>query len=142
VLFFLARFAKKFGRDVTDVAKETMDLLVGYDWPGNIRELQNVIERGVVLSTGSVLELGRDQIGPAVEPPEPSPARARPVLVVAPGVPAVAPDGASMQAVERQHMRSILDRTGGVIEGPKGAAAILKLHPNTLRNRLKKLGLR
>lgn len=141
VLFFLGRFAKKFGNGVTDVARETMDLLASYDWPGNIRELQNVVERGVVLSSGGVLELSRDQIGLSTETASPSPARGRPSIVATPSAP-TAPESASMQAVERQHIQSILALTAGVIEGPKGAAAILKLRPSTLRNRLKKLGLR
>ncbi len=60
VMFFLQRFAKKFGRRIETVSQGTMDRLVSYAWPGNVRELQNIIERAVVLSTGPVLELGPD----------------------------------------------------------------------------------
>ena len=58
--FFVERFSRQFGKQITGIAQDTMDLLSRYDWPGNIRELQNVIERAVVLSRGSVLKLGRD----------------------------------------------------------------------------------
>src|SRR5205823_8940019 len=58
--FFVERFARQFGRQITGIAQDTMDLLSRYDWPGNIRELQNVIERAVVLLQGSVLKLGSD----------------------------------------------------------------------------------
>jgi len=65
-MFFLSRFAKRFGRRVDTIASETMDRLVSYPWPGNIRELQNVIERAVVLSRGPALEIDRDLLpGPA-----------------------------------------------------------------------------
>src|SRR5439155_512695 len=63
-MFFLSRFAKRFGRQVATIASETMDRLVSYPWPGNIRELQNVIERAVVLSRGPTLELDRDLLLP------------------------------------------------------------------------------
>jgi formate hydrogenlyase transcriptional activator len=59
--FFVARFTRQLGKQVIGIAQETMDILTRYDWPGNIRELQNVIERAVVLSLGSVLRLGSDR---------------------------------------------------------------------------------
>jgi len=58
--FFVERFARQFGKQITGIAQDTMDLLSRYDWPGNIRELQNVVERAVVLSRGPVLRLGAD----------------------------------------------------------------------------------
>jgi len=134
VTYFLSRFAKKFGRPIEAVARETMDRLVNYPWPGNIRELQNVIERAVVLSSDSVLRLGSDLLpffdeipvssGNASEPAEASQASL-----------------ASLNEVERRHIESVLAHTGGIVGGRDGAARILGLHPNTLRSRMKKLGV-
>ena len=58
--FFVERYSRQLGKQITGVTQDTMDILSRYEWPGNIRELQNVIERAVVLSRGSVLRLGRD----------------------------------------------------------------------------------
>src|ERR1051326_3780667 len=58
--FFVERFARQFGKQISGIAQDTMDLLARYDWPGNIRELQNVVERAVVLSRGPILKLGTD----------------------------------------------------------------------------------
>ena len=142
VTFFVSRFAKKFGRRVEAVAKETMDRLVNYPWPGNIRELQNIIERAIVLSTGSSLELGPEFLpavtAPAEEGTRPRPVPARPV---SPAPASVGLD-AALKDVERSHILSALQQAGWVIEGARGAAKILKLHPNTLRSRIEKLGIR
>ena len=128
VAFFLARFSRRFQRAVTAVSRETLELLVNYPWPGNIRELQNVIERAVVLTQGATLALDHDLRAASVVASRPEPA-------------APAADGHSLQEVERRHILEVLSRTRGVIEGPAGAAQILKLHPNTLRSRMKKLGI-
>jgi formate hydrogenlyase transcriptional activator len=64
VMFFVSRFAKRFGKAVEGVSQDAMDQLVNYSWPGNIRELQNLIERAVVLSPGPVLALERDHLPP------------------------------------------------------------------------------
>jgi len=146
VSFFLQRFANKFGRKIDGAQKDTIDLLMDYPWPGNIRELQNVIERAVVLASGPVLA-----VDPAFLPKalgvgdlrQPSPG-ARPTAE-----PSVTEDGAksstaslpSLEQVERNHILAALDRSGGVIDGPKGAARILNLHPNTLRSKMSKLGI-
>jgi formate hydrogenlyase transcriptional activator len=147
VMFFLSRFSKRFGRTIDRVSEETMARLVGYAWPGNIRELQNVIERAVVLCEGPVLELDRDLL--------PAPPRPRSVEdadgTVRAGLPGTeGPDPAAttaasfptLEEMERSHILTALRQTGGVIEGPKGAARILSLHPNTLRSRMEKLGIR
>jgi formate hydrogenlyase transcriptional activator len=131
VAFFLQRFSRRFSKPVVGVAKETMELLLSYPWPGNIRELQNIIERAVVLSTGPTLTLDRD-LRPAV-------ARGRGERVDA--APAPPASGATLEEVERRHILEVLARTHGVIEGPAGAARILQMHPNTLRSRMKKLGI-
>ena len=141
VLFFLERSCKKFGRKLLSVSQETMKHLVAYEWPGNVRELQNVIERGVVLCRGSVLIMGRDLL-PVVE------ARASAKQVAAGVVGDLRNSAAragrssgprSLEAIEKEHILRVLDSTGGIIDGPNGAAQILALHPSTLRARMKKL---
>ena len=128
VMFFLAKYGKKFGKRVETVSRETMDRLVGYGWPGNVRELQNVIERAVVLASGPVLELDDDVLRPA--PPEPSRPESGGGLAE------------MLEEVERTQITAALQRSGGVIEGPRGAAGLLRIHPNTLRSRIEKLGIR
>ena len=137
--FFVEKFARQFGKQITGIAQDTMDLLSRYDWPGNIRELQNVVERAVVLSRGPVLKLGADLLPAST--------------AVAPNDEAVylgldhlqshdsTGDSSSLAQVERRHIQSVLQKTDWVIEGERGAAKILDLHPNTLRSRMKKLGI-
>jgi len=129
VMFFLARFAKEFGKPVEVVSQPTMERLVAYDWPGNIRELQNIIERAAVLSSGRVLELGPDLLPVG-----------RPVGAVSarPEAPA---DAVTLEEMERRHIRAALERSRWVVEGPAGAARALGLHPNTLRSRMSRLGI-
>jgi formate hydrogenlyase transcriptional activator len=133
--FFLARYGKKFGKRVETVSRDTLDRLVAYDWPGNVRELQNVIERAVVLSPGTILELDGDLLRAAAARGAP------PVTAAAPPL----PDGGladKLEALERAQITAALQRCGGVIEGARGAAGLLKIHPNTLRSRMDKLGIR
>src|SRR5437667_141923 len=140
--FFVSRFARKFGKRVEAVSKETLNRLMAYPWPGNIRELQNVIERAVVLSSGPSLELGSELL-PASAPLDADGARARPESASpAPPAPASLGLDAALEAVERSHILAALEGAGWVIEGARGAAKILKLHPNTLRSRMEKLRLR
>jgi formate hydrogenlyase transcriptional activator len=130
--FFVDRFSRQFGKRITGVSQDTMQVLSEYSWPGNIRELQNVIERAVVLCPGTVLKLGRDLLpvtGPEYEQEED----------LAPGN--GSQSGSSLESIERNHILQVLKQTQGVIEGPRGAAKILNLHPNTLRSRMKKLGI-
>jgi PAS domain S-box-containing protein len=130
-MFFVEKFAPKLGRPIQHVAEETMARLCAYPWPGNIRELQNVIERSVVLATDTVLcvDLGAlPDATPRPLPPLPAP---RPQ----PGDP-------SLMNVEREHILTVLGQTRWRIEGPQGAARILSLEPSTLRSRMKKLGIK
>ncbi|MCI0745036.1 MAG: sigma 54-interacting transcriptional regulator [Verrucomicrobia subdivision 3 bacterium] len=141
VMFFLQRFARKLGRPVKYISEQTMARLTAYGWPGNIRELQNVIERAVVLSTGSVLNLGDD-----FQITDHPPATLDHSLVItdhsSANTPRHAPPGDSLRDVERHHIESILKETNWMIEGERGAAKILNLHPSTLRSRMQKLGIR
>jgi formate hydrogenlyase transcriptional activator len=125
-----------------------MGRLVRYSWPGNIRELQNIIERAFVLSRGSVLSLDGDllPIG-AMAARAQSPAGpagfSTPSREASAGSPSPAADGpTALNEVEKQHILAVLAQTSWIIEGPGGAAKLLHLHPNTLRSRLKKLGIR
>jgi formate hydrogenlyase transcriptional activator len=130
VAYFLTRFSKKFGRRIDGVTRETMDRLVKYRWPGNVRELQNIVERAVVMTTGPLVSLDADVL---------------PVAATAARQPMGAKDAGgvsmSLDDAERRHIEAVLSQTRGVIEGPAGAATILNLHPNTLRSRMKKLGV-
>jgi formate hydrogenlyase transcriptional activator len=128
--FFVERFGRQFGKQITGISQDTMDLLSHYSWPGNVRELQNVIERAVVLCPGTVLRLGKDLLPITSEGSTEELAASASVS-----------SPASLESVERAHIVQVLQETRGVIEGPRGAAKILNLHPNTLRSRMKKLGI-
>ena len=133
--FFVERYSRQLGKQIMGVAQDTMEILSHYDWPGNIRELQNIIERAVVLSRGSVLRLGRDLL------PLSSDAPVEDETVVPFGGQSTNGGSHSLEQIEKQHILEVLTQTKWVIEGANGAARILDLHPNTLRSRMKKLGL-
>ncbi|HEY7676945.1 MAG TPA: sigma 54-interacting transcriptional regulator [Candidatus Methylomirabilis sp.] len=151
VMFFLSRFARKFGKRIDGVSRASMDRLTRYAWPGNIREIQNLMERAAVLCRGPVLELGPDLLPAApaeADPPVAGPAGG-PSRAAVPHDAGSPREGAptplrmpTLQELERQHILEALQRAGGVIEGPNGAARMLALHPNTLRSRMKKLGMK
>ena len=132
--FFVERFSRQFGKQITGVSQDTMDILSRYDWPGNIRELQNVIERAVVLSRTPVLRLGADLL----------PSRNTPACDEAPSLGSGSSDNSTnstLEQVEKRHIVQVLEQVSWVIEGDRGAAKVLDLHPNTLRSRMKKLGI-
>jgi formate hydrogenlyase transcriptional activator len=129
VMSFLRKYAKRMGKPIESVSRGAMKLLVDYPWPGNIRELQNVIERGVVLSRGTVLRLGPDLL----------PVESETTMQLAA---AEDGDGESLEEMQRQHILRVLEKTDGVISGPRGAGAILDIHPNTLRSLMNRLGIR
>jgi formate hydrogenlyase transcriptional activator len=133
--FFVERFARQFGKQISGVAQDTMQLLSRYDWPGNIRELQNVIERAVVLSKGPVLKLGSDLL------PTRNGAPAAEEVVSLSNAHSAESAHSTLEQVEKRHIVNILEEASWVIEGDRGAAKILDLHPNTLRSRMKKLGI-
>jgi formate hydrogenlyase transcriptional activator len=117
-----------------------MERISTYSWTGNVRELQNVIERAVILSRGKMLELQHELVASSIDPEVQT-------TIVAPleGAPAPAPPNAklpTLKEVERSHILAALRLSSGVIEGANGAAKILHLHPNTLRNRMAKLGIK
>jgi formate hydrogenlyase transcriptional activator len=141
VAFCVSRFSKRLGKKIDGVSRESMEKLMNYPWPGNIRELQNVIERAVILSVDPTLRLDRDLMPVAastagIETPETDASEQRQEDLKSPNpLP-------TLDEVDRKHILAALQHAGGVVDGPKGAARILNLHPNTLRHRMGKLGIK
>jgi formate hydrogenlyase transcriptional activator len=117
---FIERYSRKLGKQITSIQKETMKALQDYPWPGNVRELESVIERAVILCPGPVLQLA-DKLEIS-SPPLSSTVR-------------------TLEEMERDQILKTLSETRWRIEGKDGAAAILGLHPSTLRARMHKLGI-
>jgi formate hydrogenlyase transcriptional activator len=140
VIFFLEKFARKLGKPITQVAGETMSRLCAYSWPGNIRELQNIIERAVVLSKGPVLTVegialfDSPRLDGLANNASGTPGQSPPSTPVTSRLP-------SLEEVERQHIVAVLRETNWRIEGERGAAKLLNLQPSTLRSRMHKLGI-
>jgi formate hydrogenlyase transcriptional activator len=147
---FATRLIRKLGRSACRIDSETLRVLQSHDWPGNVRELQNTIERAMLLSAGQWLRidwpLSRNAAGPGDAAHRSAAWVADAGQGLAAGTPAESASNSeradSLVAVERQHIVAILRRTGGVIEGPKGAAKLLDMKPSTTRYRIKKLGIR
>jgi formate hydrogenlyase transcriptional activator len=121
--FFAQKFAQQMKKPIKTISTETMAALTSYHWPGNIRELQNLVERGVILSQSSSLEI------PLAE------------LKHSNKVSNHANGSTTLEAVERDHILRILSESSWVIGGPTGAAARLGLNRTTLNHRLRKLGI-
>ena len=145
VHFLVKKFALRIGKHLDGVSRATMQRLMEYPWPGNIRELENVLERAVILASEDALEIGPDLLplsspAPAArQQPGPEPVPPNHLLAV----PQQTADKRqpSLEAVERNYILTVLQQTNWVITGPRGAAKLLDLHPSTLRNRMKKLGI-
>jgi transcriptional regulator with GAF, ATPase, and Fis domain len=153
VHFLVARFAARVGVRIESVEKTTLERLARYAWPGNIRELENVLERAVILSNGPTLEIDPEVFASATPTPsaksgnsknqEPNSKTATEVgsSNLALGASAPARPLESLESTMRTHILAALEQSGWVIDGPRGAAKILGLNPNTLRSRMKKLGI-
>jgi PAS domain S-box-containing protein len=127
--FFVHRFAQKMGKHFRKIDKRTVELFRSYPWPGNIRELQNVVERSVIVSSGGVFGvdaawLSRDSRRVSL-PQQPEPA-----------------DADEDASRERQIIEDALAGSRGRVSGPNGAAARLRVPPSTLEHRIKKLRIR
>ena len=140
-MFFVSQFAQRFDKKIEAISQDAMAQLTSYSWPGNIRELQNILERAVVLCQTRLLSLGIElsvatQSGNGAGRSLAASASAYvPISEVGVGQPS------TLAEVERRHVLSVLEQTGWKIDGQNGAARTLNLHPNTLRSRLKKLGI-
>ncbi|HLJ44710.1 MAG TPA: sigma 54-interacting transcriptional regulator [Bryobacteraceae bacterium] len=127
---FVQKFARQQGKMIVGVPDDVMEALKRHDWPGNIRELQNVIERGVILTTGAVLSR---HIIDNLQPIEAAP--------MARSVAAESSPVKTLADAERLHIAAALRETGGVVGGPRGAAAQLGLPRTTLIARMQRLGI-
>jgi formate hydrogenlyase transcriptional activator len=133
--YFMTKYAARIGKSFTAIDADTMRRLVAYPWPGNVRELQNVIERAVILSPGPLLEVEANVLGATVAATGAAAPASSPATDVA-------PEPATLDDAQRQQIVRTLERCRWVVEGQQGAAHILGLHPNTLRSRMKKLGIK
>ena len=140
-MFFIQRHAKRIGRTIEGVTKDSLERLTRYAWPGNVRELENVVERALILSKDGLLDIGGDFFPavPAMDAPPTAPSPSTENATTSLGRPVV--EASTLEDVERAYIVATLARTGWVIEGPGGAAKILDMHPNTLRSRMKKHGI-
>jgi formate hydrogenlyase transcriptional activator len=114
----IREFGPVFGKTIERIPKKNMEAMERYHWPGNIRELRNVVERAMILSHSPTL---------VVDLPDHSP------TTIAPGM--------SLEEVERLHIATVMERTGWRVRGKNGAAEILQLKPTTLESKMKRLGL-
>ncbi len=118
---FAAKVARRIGRKIEDIHPDSLRVMRAYDWPGNIRELENLIERSAILCMAPRLVISGLEANPSrghgVEEPS------------------------SLEAISRAHIAAVLQQTNWVIEGPLGAARTLDLKPSTLRYKMRKLGL-
>jgi formate hydrogenlyase transcriptional activator len=130
---FVNRFSLRMGKKIDTIPSETMSMLMQYDWPGNIRELQNFLERAVILSRGNVLTVAYGELrnGSADFPLEKrrqAPARTENIRHV-------------IEEVEREQILRALDETKWIISGPSGAAERIGMNRSTLQFRMRKLGI-
>ncbi|HUI42320.1 MAG TPA: sigma 54-interacting transcriptional regulator, partial [Terriglobia bacterium] len=121
VSYFVQKYALRMEKKIESVSSEALQALTDYPWPGNIRELENFIERAVILSRGPVLQVSLADLRPGADTSAGSPP--------------------TLAAAEREHISRVLKETGGVIGGPRGAAARLGLKRTTLQSKMRKLGV-
>ena len=127
IWFFISELQHRLGKSFDEVSTQAMDALTAYDWPGNVRELRNIIERAMILSPGTTLELGNWFPGNAGFPGISSRADER--------------KSETIEAVERAHIKKVLQACDWKIRGKDGAAEHLGLKRTTLQSRMKKLGI-
>jgi formate hydrogenlyase transcriptional activator len=118
---FVEIYARRMDKQIDQIPPETMSAFSSYQWPGNIRELQNFIERSVILSSGSVLCSPLESLRAAAD--------------------TESLEAITLEDAEREHIRKILEQTRWVVAGPKGAAARLGIKRSTLYFRMQKLGI-
>jgi len=127
VEYFVQRYAKRAGKNFRSIDKRTLEVLQGYDWPGNIRELQNIIERSVILSSSEVFSVDESWLSKESSRPTSLPEAAASL------------QSKSESHSEREIIETVLAETRGRVSGPSGAAAKLGVPPSTLDHRIKAL---
>jgi formate hydrogenlyase transcriptional activator len=120
VRYFVQKHSRRLNRAVETIPADVLDLLVRYPWPGNIRELENLIERAVIVSPGPVLRVPLGELKPPADP---------------------SGETLTLHAAEREHILKALEATNWVLSGPRGAAARLGMKRTTLQSRMRKLGV-
>lgn len=138
VRYFVQKFSRRLNKAVEYIPADAMDALTNYNWPGNIRELENLLERAVLLSPGKELRVPLSEIRSSAAVPETSGSSGTltsPPLASAPAI-------STLEEAERQHILRALRQTEWRIAGPKGAAALLGMKRTTLQARMRKLGIR
>jgi DNA-binding NtrC family response regulator len=138
---FMQRMIRKLGKPLERIAPATLTQLNRYSWPGNIRDLQNTIERAAVLTTGSELIVDWDLGPPAVSAAASIAGQTATGEAQQPPPRSADAEHQSLEAIEREHIIATLRRTRGVVEGPHGAAQLLEMNPSTVRFRMKKLSI-
>jgi formate hydrogenlyase transcriptional activator len=133
VRHFVQHFSRRMNRSVETIPSETMRTLVRYHWPGNIRELQNVIERAVIVSTGPVLKVSLDDLRTRVPSAEASNGSSPSEDGKMRGV---------LEHAERKQILAALKQANWVVAGPKGAADLLGMKRSTLQAHMRRLGIR
>lgn len=121
---FMQKFSNKLGKNLNKIGTETLKKLKNYSWPGNIRELENIIERASILSTGNVLHISENLYDSSKK------------------IESTNTTSSKLEDIERDHIINILNSTSWQIHGERGAAKVLDMNPSTLRTRMKKLGIK
>ncbi len=122
--FFVKKFSDKMGKSIKNILPKTLSLLESYHWPGNIRELENVIERAVILSDGKTLNHNAFN------------------LTLAKKTSKTTDDILSFEEMQKAHILKALKKTQGRVSGPNGAALLLQMNPKTLDTKMRKLGIK
>jgi formate hydrogenlyase transcriptional activator len=134
VRHFVQQFSRRLGKVIDTISSEAMGALIKYPWPGNIRELQNVVERAVILTTGPVLQVQSEELRTPEAAHDPSP------------VAATGSGSGNMRVMlddaARQQILAALEQSKWTVAGPTGAAARLGMKRSTLQSRMQKLGIR
>jgi len=120
VRYLVQKFARRMNKEIETIPTETMNALVSWEWPGNVRELENFIERSVILSKGPILRVPLVELNLAAEDSH---------------------SDSTLESLQRENIIRVLRETGGVLGGPRGAAARLGLKRTTLQYKMQKLGI-